>query len=244
MTQPLRLRANPGLKQRRLAELSERAGSAAAADAREQLADAQVLGSLELAGHRFRWEEVRAARRGAGGPREIVGLQRAQAALEPGSAFRAVHLLEWHRAALGGGALRTASRERESGPAPAPPELIAGRLEILEQWLSAASAGELTPAQAGALVMARVLEIAPFDDGNGRVARLAASHLMVRAGGPPPVLVGADAPRLQAATGAAFRLDTEPLAALLEEAGLRSFDVLSQALERHLLEREPEGGGT
>jgi len=239
MTQPLRLRANPGIKQRRLAELTERAGAVATADAREQLEDAQVLGSLELAGCRFSWEDVRAARRGAGGAAEIVGLQRAQGALDPGATFRAAHLLEWHRAALGGGALRTATRDREGGPPPAPPELIAGRLEILEQWLSAASAGELTPAQAGALVMARVLEIAPFDDGNGRVARLAASHLMVRAGGQPPVLVGADAPRLRAAIEAAFRLDTEPLASLLEEAGLRSFDVLLQALERHLRETGP-----
>lgn len=234
MTQPLRLRANPGLKQRRLLELCERAGPAAEADAREQLADAQVLGSLELAGQRFGWEEVRAARRGPGGPVEIVGLQRAQSALDPAAAFRAAHLLEWHRAALGGGALRTGLREREGGPPPAPPELISGRLEILEQWLSAASAGELAPAQAGALVMARVLEIAPFDDGNGRVARLAAAHLIVRAGGRPPVLAGGDAVRLRAATEAAFRLDTEPLAALLEEAGERSFDVLLQALERHL----------
>jgi Fic family protein len=80
--------------------------------------------------------------------------------------------------------------------------------------------------------MARIVEILPFDDANGRVARLAASHLMVRAGGRPPVLVAADAARLGAAFQSAFQLVTEPLALLLEEASERALDVMIQTLER------------
>jgi hypothetical protein len=83
----------------------------------------------------------------------------------------------------------------------------------------------------GALALARLLEIRPFLEANGRVARLAASHLMEAAGAEPPILVGGDAPRLEAALQRAFQLDTEPLVALLDEASERSLDVQLQALE-------------
>ena len=74
--------------------------------------------------------------------------------------------------------------------------------------------------------MARILEIRPFERGNGRVARLAASHLMVRAGVRPPILAGTDAPRIEAGLAAAFQLATEPLSGLLEEASERALDVM------------------
>ena len=74
------------------------------------------------------------------------------------------------------------------------------------------------------------MEILPFDRGNGLVARLAASHLMVRAGSRPPILVGADAGRLDEALQAAFQLQTEPLARLLDAAAERALDVLIGAL--------------
>jgi Fic family protein len=109
---------------------------------------------------------------------------------------------------------------------------VASRLEILEQWLQVESSRELGPAQAGALVLARLVEILPFDDGNGRVSRLAASHLMVRAGARAPILVADDEPRLREALQAAFQLQTEPLARLLDEAAERSLDVMIEALER------------
>jgi 6-pyruvoyltetrahydropterin/6-carboxytetrahydropterin synthase len=73
-------------------------------------------------------------------------------------------------------------------------------------------------------------EIAPFDDGNGRVSRLAASHLIVRGGLRPPVLVAGDAARLREALESAFRLETEPLVALLVEASGRALDVMIQSL--------------
>ena len=41
-----------------------------------------------------------------------------------------------------------------------------------------------------------------------------------------------DAPRLRAALEAAFRLETEPLVALLVEASGRALDVMIQSLER------------
>ena len=79
--------------------------------------------------------------------------------------------------------------------------------------------------------MARVVEILPFDDGNGRVARLAASHVMVGAGSRPPILTGDDRGRLVQCLQAAFQLQTEPLASLLDEAAERALDVMIATLE-------------
>jgi hypothetical protein len=62
------------------------------------------------------------------------------------------------------------------------------------------------------------------------VARLAASHLMVRAGARPPVLVAEDRVRLDAALLAAYQLETEPLCRVLEEASARALEVMVQTL--------------
>ena len=175
---------------------------------------AQVDGSLALSGL------------GPGAVAERAALLRATTAVAPDAPLTAAALLAWHREATGGGAFRVTERDRAGGPPPAPPDRIPGRVAILEEWMAAPSARELKASQQGALALARVIEMLPFDDGNGRVARLAAAHVMVRAGARPPVLVGDDAPRLAHALQAAFQLHTEPLSALLDEAAERALDVL------------------
>jgi hypothetical protein len=213
------------VKERRLAALL--AGrDPAALGLNDMLADAQVAGSLELSGIATTRADARAARNGEG-PETTRRLYDAVRAVPSNAPFSMSLLATWHAAVLG-----TPSRYRRAErTAAAPVEFIESRLAILEQWLNAESRRQLKPEQAGALVLARVLEIVPFDEANGRVARLAASHLMVQAGASPPILVGADGPRLQKAVEAAFQLDTAPLAALLEEASARRLDVLIQALE-------------
>jgi hypothetical protein len=109
---------------------------------------------------------------------------------------------------------------------------VESRLVTLEEWLNAPGARSLKPEQAAALACGRLIEVAPFEDGNGRVARLAASHLLVRGGLRPPVLVGADGPYLLACLRAAFRLETEALVELLLDASSRALDVMIQSLER------------
>lgn len=226
----LRLSASAALKQRRLVSLLE-GRNHDAARLEEAVEDAQLLGSLELAGFCFTWGEVKASRRGELAPEPIASLRRARMAVDPAAPFSVEALLAWHSAATGvEGRLRAGERLREGGPPPAPSEFIRGRLAILEQWLGVDSGRELKPAQQGALVMARIVEILPFEDANGRVARLAASHLMLRAGARPPILVGGDAPRLARALELAFQLVTEPLCALLDEASERALDVMIQTL--------------
>ena len=215
----LRLAPSAAVKEKRLAALL--AGRDAAAPALvEALVAAQVRGSLELAGKSGTPEEGEAA----------AALRRAIAAVDPRAPLTVEAILRWQEARTGSRALRRQARDRPGGPPPAPAEFIASRLAIVQEWLGGDSARELTPAQLGALAYARIMEILPFDDGNGIVARLAASHLMVRAGSRPPVLVGADAGRLEAALPAAFQLQTEPLARLLDDAAERALDILIGAL--------------
>jgi hypothetical protein len=223
----LRLQTSSGLKEKRLAALL--AGrSEDEASLRSLVRDAQLLGSLELSGFAITWDAVRASTP----PPEVEALRRAQLLLEPQATVTSGALLEWHRTLVGEAAgFRREARTREGGPPPAPPEFVEGRLRLLEEWLGGDSGRELGAAQAGALTLARIVEVLPFEDANGRVSRLAASHVMVRAGARPPILVRADGERLRAALQQAFRLETEPLARLLEEASVRCLHVLIQALE-------------
>jgi hypothetical protein len=227
----LRLAPSRAVKEKRLAAMLDGRSESDAA-LRQAVENARVAGSLALAGFQASPAEVHAARATADAPSPIRGLLAALGAVPREAAFGIDALTVWHRAALGGtGRLRTSERRRDDGPPPAPPAFVESRLHILQHWLEVESSRELHAAQAGALVLARLVEILPFDDGNGRVSRLAASHLMVRAGARPPVLIGDDGPRLRAALAAAFQLHTEPLAALLEEASERSLDVMIAALE-------------
>jgi hypothetical protein len=228
---PIRLAPSAALKERRLKTLlagrDERDPPVA-----EAVNDAQLLGSLELAGSGVSWEQVTASRRGEDAPEAIEALRRAQAVVDERAPLTAAAVLSWHAAATGSSAgFRIAPRDRPGGPPPSPPEFIRARLESLEHWLAVDSGRELSAAQQGALALARLVEILPFDDANGRVSRLAASHLMLRAGARAPILVGGDRPRLEQCLQAAFQLSTEPLVALLEEASERAIDVAIQTLE-------------
>lgn len=228
----LRLSPSVALKEKRLVALLGGRPPSDEPRLRVAVEDAQVLGSLQLAGFGFDWPQVCAARRGEPAPAAIGALQRALAAVAPTAPLSLDALRAWHAAALGAPSVyRRLPRAGAGQPSGAPPEFIVARLESLVSWLGADSSRELGPAQAAALALARVVEIAPFDDGNGRVARLAAAHVSVRAGGRPPVLVGADRARLEAALQAAFRLDTEPLTTLLDDAAGRVLDVMIQTLE-------------
>ena len=211
----LRLAASAASKERRLSAVLGGRPPGAALD--QAVRAAQAEGSLSLAGLP---------------PGDVAPLLRAIAAVPPTAPLTAGALETWHRASTGARGFRTTEAERAGTAPPAPPEFIASRLAIFEQWMNAPSAAELTASQQGALALARVVEVRPFDDGNGRVSRMAASHVMVKAGARPPILTAADAPRLMQALQAAFQLHTEPLAALLEEGAERALDLMIREAER------------
>jgi Fic family protein len=214
----LRLSPSAALKEKRLASLVQ-GREADTARLTEAVRKAQAEGSLGLSG-------IEAT------PVAIDRLLQATAAVDAKAPFSVGALLSWHRVVTGSGSgWRTAERAREGGPPPAPAAFVATRLQSLEDWLGVESSAALKPAQRGALVLARIVEILPFDDGNGRVARLAASHAMVGAGARPPVLTVDDGARLVQALQAALRLHTEPLTSLLDEAAERALDVMLRAAE-------------
>lgn len=230
----LRPTLSSGTRERRLAARLAEAGRTPADPGLAQIVeDAQLLGSLELAGIHPGWDEVRASRgrgREAEGP--IQAWRRARAAVEPDAPLTVQTLRAWHEALLGPVGFRSTEGTRDGGPPPVSPEFVESRLATLEQWLGSQSATDLKPDQAAALAMTRIVEVLPFADGNGRVARLAASHLMVQGGRRPPIFVAGDEARLREALQAAFALHTEPLGILLEEASSRALDVMIQALEK------------
>jgi hypothetical protein len=220
------------VRERRLAQLLEAQGRAADDPALAAVVeDAQLLGSLELAGLTVAWPEVRASRAGEAGPEAVLAHRRARAAVKSGAPLTVAAVLAWHAALEGPVGFRRGPRDREGTP-PAPAPLVESRLALLETWLGSRSGADLRPEQAAALALARIVEILPFDEANGRVARLAASHLMVGGGRRPPILVAGDGPRLVEALRSAFALDTGPLSDLLEEASGRALDVMIQALEK------------
>ncbi len=227
----LRLTPSAALKQRRLTALL--AGRSEQDEPRlaAYVQDAQALGSLELAGCAVTWADFQALRQGAPAAPEATALAHAQTAVDPQAPLSTQALHAWHSAVLGTTTgWRRQPATRPAGPPPAPPEFVEARVAGLIEWLGTDSGRELRPAQVGALALARLIEILPFEQGNGRVARLAASHVMVRAGARAPILVGADRRRLDGALHDAFRLHTEPLASVLEEASERALDVLLQTL--------------
>jgi hypothetical protein len=229
----IRLAPSAALKEKRLATLLGERGVSEGSLA-EEIQDAQLLGSLELAGFSFSWDEIKASRRTGVGPEAVRYLRRAQALREGSSALSVDGLLAWYGETTGKiPALRVTPRDRAAGPPAAPVEFIGCRVESLVHWLSVESSRELSSAQRGALALARLVEILPFDDANGRVSRLAASHLMVSSGARPPILVGGDRLRLEQCLTAAFQLSMEPLTSLLEEASERALDVALQTLERN-----------
>jgi hypothetical protein len=228
----VKIATSAGVKEKRLAALL-RERALAPEDSRlvAVLEDAQLLGSLELAGVSVTWAQVRASRDGAEASAEVAGWLRARRAVPADAPLGLDALRAWHAALVGPVGFRRTPREREGAPT-APPELIEGRLQTLVEWLTAAGIRDLAPAQVAGLAYARIIEVLPFDDANGRVARLAASHLMTARGERPPILVAGDGPYLLACLRAAFRLDTAPLVSLLAEASSRALDVMIQALER------------
>jgi Fic/DOC family len=227
----IRLGPSAAAKEKRLASLlgGRSAGDPALAEAVE---DASLLGSLELAGLPISWDDVRRSRRGEAMAPEIAALRRSLHVVPLERPFSTEALLAWHRAALGTEVgFRTGERQREGGPPASPAALVPGRLEIAQTWLGSESGLELKAAEAGALTLARLVEMLPFADGNGRVSRLAATHMMLKRGARRPILVGGDAARLKAALTAAFRLEMAPLVALLADASERAVDVMIQSLE-------------
>ena len=107
-----------GAKEKRLAALLEEKGRDASDSALATVVeDAQLLGSLELAGVRASWAEVRASRAAGEGPARGPRAAPRPAAVPAGAPLTVGAVRAWHAALLGPVGFRTADRVRE-GEAP------------------------------------------------------------------------------------------------------------------------------
>jgi fido (protein-threonine AMPylation protein) len=79
-------------------------------------------------------------------------------------------------------------------------------------------------------VLARIVEIRPFEEGSGRVARLACRHVMRRGGALGPVLDPADLARMPELLLQAQAFHTRPLVELLEAACDRAVEIALREL--------------
>lgn len=95
---------------------------------------------------------------------------------------------------------------------------LLGRLESVCHWFTAESFAELHPAEQASIVLLRLLELKPFDEGNTRTA-LAASSLFALRSQLPPIIIK---PEMQVAYQAALneggKMNTKPMVDLVAEA--------------------------
>jgi hypothetical protein len=134
-------------------------------------------------------------------------------------------ILEVHRLACppDGGAFRTGpGRIQFASAVPSPPGLIAERIDGLADWLATEGVQEMTVPEKAALAFMRVVEIAPFERGNFRVAHLMLDYFAASEGYPPFYFRREEATGLREDIERALRFDTEPLVSRLLEALLRS----------------------
>ncbi len=92
-----------------------------------------------------------------------------------------------------------------------PPEHVTAEMDRLIQLHSEHEASEVPPDVSAAWLHHRFVQIHPFQDGNGRVARALASLVLIRAGWLPLVVNRKDRPRYISALSEADRGDLKPL---------------------------------
>ncbi len=123
---------------------------------------------------------------------------------------------------LHSGSEQHAFSSNDLGTEPTPEQAAANRLlarlEGVCHWFTAESFAELHPAEQASLVLLRLLELKPFDEGNTRTA-LAASSLFALRSQLPPIIIK---PEMQGAYRAALnegvKMNTKPMVDLVAEA--------------------------
>jgi Fic family protein len=113
-----------------------------------------------------------------------------------------------------------------------PPRFIAARLQNLLDWISAASAREMFPAERMALWLPRFIEISPFERGNFRTAHLLSSYFARAAGFPPVSFRFQEAEEVRSELEKAFLFDTFPLVKRFSGALDRALAFLEERAER------------
>lgn len=136
----------------------------------------------------------------------------------------AMNLLELHHLLVTGeavGASRFREHEIESiceGHEPMEAVLVPEVVENALEWFKAESFQQMHEIERTALVLAKLVDIHPFEKANGRTIRLISNFYLLKAGYPPAVISAAKASEYAGAIQGAIHFHTQPIIDLLNEA--------------------------
>jgi hypothetical protein len=123
---------------------------------------------------------------------------------------------------LHGGSEADALSDLEVAPPPSPAPDAAARLiaklEAACHWFAAESFIELHPAEQAAIVLMRLIELKPFEEGDIRTALAASSLFSIRSGLPPIIVSPDQQTGYRAALNEGMKMNTKPMVDLVAQA--------------------------
>lgn len=130
-----------------------------------------------------------------------------------------------------GGSIRSGPvRPQFEGIEPSHPGLILDKLDNLSEWLDSDTVDSMSPPEKATLAFVRLLEIAPFERGNFRLAHLLLSYFAYRDEYPPLFLRAEDTSTIRKEIAKALKFETKDLVDRLVNAQLASLDHCLQAI--------------
>src|SRR5215813_8303081 len=121
-----------------------------------------------------------------------------------------------------------AGQEAEAGQGVKESAKVMARISAFCQWTAADSFKELNPLEQAAIIVLRLLEIRPFEEGNVAAAVGAGSLFTMRAGWPPVIIPEHLRPKFKPAIGEGLKMNTRPLVDLLAES---LYEALESSIE-------------
>jgi hypothetical protein len=207
-----------------------------------ELTETCVVETLRLTGVTVTAEEVARAFRdreiSRTNPHEVI-IQQLEALETLENRARSKHrvdrtlLCEAHRLACppDGGIIRTRQVQNPfEGVKHSRPEFIIDKLNNLSDWLDSDGVNSMLSPEKATLAFVRLLEIAPFERGNFRLAHLLLSYFAYRDQYPPLFLRADDIASIRREIARALKFETKPLVERITDAQLESLEYCLRAV--------------
>ncbi|KAK9873207.1 hypothetical protein WA026_021440 [Henosepilachna vigintioctopunctata] len=114
---------------------------------------------------------------------------------------------------------------------PPPPEEVPTLMEVYEQWLNSEEAQNMHPVRYAALAHYKLVDIHPFNDGNGRTSRLVMNLILIRAGYPPVMVLKEQRDKYYDALNAANLGDVRPFVRFIAQCTIQILDMYMHGSE-------------
>ena len=133
-------------------------------------------------------------------------------------------LLELHRVLVSGVHDRAGEfRQQEATPLarghePTDPELVAPVVDNALGWFQSESFAQMHEVEKSALMLIKLMDLQPFDEGNGLTLRLFSNFFLLKAGYPPAIIPASQALQYVLAIQRSLGFDTQPIIDLIADA--------------------------